>query len=533
MQTAAQGGALAFGSSASFGEAQGAPPFSQYLSARWSGGWETQNLSPSFLSGTYSAGAYLLFSADLSSALLTNGWSCRAIPPCEAENPPLSSEAPPGYRNLYLREGNEYTPLLTTADSALLATPASEFHLAFEGATPDLAHVVFRANTGLCEWSDGTIAQISASAGARLAASSGAISANGSRAYFTDAGNLYLREGSSTIQVDEARGGGGTFQAASGDGSVAFFTKAGHLYRYSAQTKTTAQLATEVVGVLGASPDGSYLYYLTSSGLILWHEGTATALAPGFPFSSAASPSDYPPATATARVSPGGNLAFLSTAKLTGYQNVGKSEVFLYEAQAKHLICVSCNPRELTPAGPSSIPGALSFGEGGIASYKPRTLSEDGRRLFFDSADALLVNDTDSRPDVYEWEGGGEGSCEKAKGCLALISSGRIGEASFLDSSATGEDAYFLTNASLTFADTSAFDVYDARAGGGFPESPPQIPCEGDACQGPPPGPDDPTPGTATLEGPVNPPVHFAKQRHKKKHHKKHHHKHKGKGAKK
>jgi hypothetical protein len=55
-------------------------------------------------------------------------------------------------------------------------------------------------------------------------------------------------------------------------------------------------------------------------------------------------------------------------------------------------------------------------------------------------------------------------------------------------------------------------------------------PCEGDECQPPAPAPDDPTPGTAVVEGPPNPPVHFPKPRggkkqgHKKHHHKKRHH---------
>jgi hypothetical protein len=530
LQAAAGGGALSFGSATSFGEGQGGPPVSQYLSSRTEAGWSTQNLSPSLFSGTYAAGAYLLFSEDLSRALLTNGWQCRVAPPCEAENPPLSPEAPTGYSNLYLREGSEYTPLITQADSSLLATPAAEFELALQGATPDLSDVVFSANTGLYEWSEGQVELISEAAGAALAAPSGAISADGSRVYFSQAGNLYLREGSSTVQVDEGQGGGGSFQTASADGSLAFFTKGEALYRYSAQSESSTQIATEVVGVLGASPDGSYLYYLTEQGLFLFHEGTTTAFAPGFPSASAATASDYPPATGTSRVSLGGNLAFLSSEKLTGFHNVGKAELFLYEAGAKHLLCASCNPRELTPAGPASIPGALSFGEGGVPAYKPRVLTEDGKRLFFTTSDALLFNDTDSRPDAYEWEAFGEGSCQKKAGCIALLSGGRTGEATFLDASATGQDAYFLTSTSLAFADSGGFDVYDAREAGGFPESPPQIPCEGDACQGPAPGPDDPTPGTATLEGPVNPPVHFPKEHRKKRHHKKHRHHHHKRG---
>jgi hypothetical protein len=48
--------------------------------------------------------------------------------------------------------------------------------------------------------------------------------------------------------------------------------------------------------------------------------------------------------------------------------------------------------------------------------------------------------------------------------------------------------------------------------------------CEGDECQGPPIAPEDPIPGTAVVEGPPNPPVHYPKV-HKKNPHKPHSHK--------
>lgn len=52
--------------------------------------------------------------------------------------------------------------------------------------------------------------------------------------------------------------------------------------------------------------------------------------------------------------------------------------------------------------------------------------------------------------------------------------------------------------------------------------------CEGDECQAPPAAPDDPTPPTAAVNGPPNPPVHFPKPR-KHRHHPKHHrHTHRG-----
>jgi hypothetical protein len=462
-QAAAGGGAFAFGSATSFGEALGAAPANQYLASRGAGGWSTANLTPPLLTGTYSAGPYQLFSADLSRALLSSGWGCRGgAPECGEENAPLDADAPVGYRNLYLREGPTYTPLITTANSPALTIAPERFHLALVGASPDLSRVLF-------------------STCAALTAGSSEVP-DGAGGCDPDAPNFYEWSGGALTEVGAPLDWESEFDP-----------------------------GAEVTGVLGASDDRSYVYYANTSGLWLWHGGANTLVAAG---ASAAAPSDYPASTGTARVTPDGtHLAFLSTASLTGYANVGKTEVFIYDAVTKRLVCASCNPRGNTPFGPGAIAGALAAGEGGIPTYKPRNLSADGRRVFFTSADNLLLSDTDGRPDAYEWEANGSGSCTKAAGCLALISGGRSGEATFLDASADGTDAYFLTDASLLGSDTGSLDVYDARAGGGFPEPPPAIPCEGDDCQGPPPGPDDPTPGTAALGYPTNPPLRWPKKR--------------------
>jgi hypothetical protein len=513
LQAAAGGGALAFGSEASFGEAQGAAPVSQYLAIRGAAGWSTANMTPPLLSGTYEGDPHLAFSADLDRSILSSGWRCRAAggEECAAENPPLGPGAPPGYRNLYLREGTAYTPLITAASFPALPAAPEDFHLAFAGASPDLRHVVFSTDEGLYEWSEGELERLSPLPEAMLAAPAGAVSEDGSRVYFSlgEDGPLYLHEPGEVAKLLPETIAGATFQAASADGHLAFFTAGSELYRYDALTEASEPIAAEVSGVLGASAEGTYVYYQSATGLRLWHEGASALIAPG---ASAAAPANFPPATGSAHLTPDGTrLAFLSTDSLTGYANVDKTEVFLYEAPAKELLCASCNPRGSTPFGPSSIPGAYTPGEGAPPTHKPRALSSDGRRLFFTSADVLLFTDTDGHPDVYEWEARGAGSCAKAAGCLALLSGGRSGEASFLDASADGRDAYFLTDASLLAADTDtgSLDVYDAREGGGFPEPAPRTPCTGDDCQGPPPGPEDPTPGTATYEGPTNPPVRF------------------------
>jgi hypothetical protein len=478
LQAAADGDSVTYSSADSFGEApQGAPPASQYLARRGAGGWVSDNITTPLLGGGYGdepdGVPYQLFSIDLARGLLRNGRSCEA-----------GEECPPSYS---LRE---------SATGALTQLPeAPGLHLLT--ASPDLGRIVFEGEAGLFEWSGGGLVP--------------------------------------TSLLPATAGPGAAFQASSGERFV-FYTEGGHLYRYDADTEAATDLTPggAVQGVLGASADGSRVYYLSLDGLFLWDAGVTAEVA------AAAAVGDYPPATGTARVSAdGSHLLFLSAAELTGYESNGVTEVFLYGPPpgggAAKLTCVSCNPTGERPIGPSSIPGAIANGTGPLATrvYKPRALSVDGSRVFFDSADALAIQDTNNRPDVYGWEAPGAGTCTRDGGCVGLISSGRSGEASsFVDASADGSDVFFLTDSSLYPLDPGSFDLYDAREGGGFapPETP--IPCNGDACQALPPTPEDPTPGTLVPNA-GNPPLRITRLKTKrKKHHRKRHGKKRHAGSK-
>lgn len=217
--------------------------------------------------------------------------------------------------------------------------------------------------------------------------------------------------------------------------------------------------------------------------------------------------------TLSSRVSPNGHyLAFMSREPLTGYDNVDSSEeahgardeeVYVYDAQDESLVCASCNPSGNRPTGifdherigegrgllvdrpgiwqetegeekggarrpldhwlAGSIPGWTPV-SAETALYQSRYLSDEGR-LFFNSPEALVSHDTNGKEDVYQFEPVGVGSCASASGCISLISSGESDhESAFLDASASGNDAFFLTNRQLVAADQDAsFDVYDAR----------------------------------------------------------------------
>jgi hypothetical protein len=93
-------------------------------------------------------------------------------------------------------------------------------------------------------------------------------------------------------------------------------------------------------------------------------------------------------------------------------------------------------------------------------------ISEDGRRVFFDSSDRLVLADSNAKQDVYEWEEDGTGSCHNTGGCVYLVSGGTSDEdASFVDASANGSDVFFITRQQLVSGDTDRlFDLYDARA---------------------------------------------------------------------
>ena len=119
------------------------------------------------------------------------------------------------------------------------------------------------------------------------------------------------------------------------------------------------------------------------------------------------------------RVTPDGQtLLFSSELSLTGYDNSGPCaptpacrEFYRYSAGAGgsvgRLSCVSCNPDPAqAPLGDAQLAG-----EGGSSYHRPRAemllprnLSEDGSRVFFDSPDSLVAGVASNVTSVYEWE---------------------------------------------------------------------------------------------------------------------------------
>jgi hypothetical protein len=350
-----------------------------------------------------------------------------------------------------------------------------------------------------------------------------------------------LREtatGAST-QLPAEAAGMRVLSASPGLDRILFEDEGGEVWEWSGGALAPSEAPAElepvggIVGVLGASASGDIVYYQDAGGLKQWRNGVITTIVAG---PDAAAPSDWPGATGTARVSADGeHLAFLSAADIPPFDNhdadtgAADTELYLYGPPpgggAPRLVCASCNPTGERPHGSASIPGAVA--NGSTVVYRPRVLSANGSRVFFDAADQLVTPDTNARPDVYEWEAGGVGNCIRQPGCVGLISGGRGEGGRFLDASADGDDVFFLTGDSLVGLDPGSIDVYDDRVGGGFPEPEAPFVCKGDACQPLPSPPEDPAPGTLVPTS-GNPPLKIKKLKKRKHHRHTHGHHHRG-----
>jgi hypothetical protein len=549
----------------------------EYLATRSAGGgWSQTNLQ---VLGDQSA-YYQAFSSDLSIGIMQD----KGV----GSEQPLSSEAPgEHYKVLYKHGMGEvaYHPLFSKTVS-LHRTPeelgsngfpridltAGGSPLAYVGGSENMERLFFEANDALVEGAidggaeednlyesvDGGLSLVNvlpdggSEPNARFGSAgdprqgpdlSHVISDDGSRAFWTglDSDDLYMTENASdadkrVVQVDEAVGGGGYFWTATRDGSKVFFTK-GDLYEYDVNSGVTTDLtpSVEVQGVIGASEDGEYVYYVDSEyHLNVWHDDSSKLIAmlssqdggeslgSEMDHENAGNFGDWQPSLArrTAEVTPDGHsIVFIAFESLTGYDNempVGSriSEVYIYDSETDRLTCVSCarngEPPEvnhLTEDGEDGFGGFWS--PSWSTTFLPQWVSSDGSRVLFDSSQPLVPQDTNSTMDVYEWERDGSGSCHEAIGCVYLLSGGVSSSTSYLaGESSSGNDVFIITRAQLASEDgNEAYDVYDARVDGSQPASPPV--CSGTGCQGVPASPPVfSTPPSVTFNGVGNfPPI--------------------------
>jgi hypothetical protein len=305
------------------------------------------------------------------------------------------------------------------------------------------------ADGGLYEWSAGKLRLVSVLPGNEATSNGllgdngdafggmvrGAVSNDGSRVIWEDQNqnHYYLRDTlrEETLQIDAPQGVSAPpsfyasrYQTASGNGARTFFTSTGRLtpgstaaegasdgdlYVFEVTSGGDERLAgkladltidgnasesAHVLGVIGASEDGTYVYFVangvlgdggdrgaksgtcaegeeasssqSSCNLYMEHyEASTGGWAPPV-FIAALSGEDAHSWGAgktdleamTARVSPNGeHLAFMSERSLTGYENRDANsdkpdeEVFLYDAGSGALVCASCDPTGARPVG--------------------------------------------------------------------------------------------------------------------------------------------------------------------------------------
>ncbi len=558
-RAAVDGSAVAYvadptsGGNGSSGEGKG----NQYLARRSAQGkWEQQNIQPS---GLYSP-EYLSFSNDLSLAILQSSESLPGAP-----GGGIYATAPGS--NSYQLLGGTYAGANTgtatvPAASHILAggdmTGGQQFpvnvlpdrelapNFTFGAPSteptnketfPDLSHVI-SADGSRIFWTDLSPGE--------------------------DFEHVYVRQNDETTNAVSA--GAARYWTASPDGRYAFYTEAGALYRFDVPSETREEVAPASAGVQGVigtnetGEDGSYVYFAATaalsganpegkvptagqSNLYLRHHNGSEWEAPAFiatlvpqdetevpPFRPNIIPGgDLLPGLGnrTAAVAPDGrSVVFMSRRSLTNYDNNAVrrntndelepdpsnpelSEVYVYQSEESRLFCASCNPSGEPPLtigvpNPSGKPaGFLPLSHS--ATFAPRWISTDGSRVFFDSTQALVPQDQNGMPDVYEWENDGSGSCHESRGCVYLLSAGTSPTASWLlDASESGGDIFIITAAQLAGKDHNEnYDVYDARVGGGTEVQPTQ--CSGSGCQVPsPPPPSFATPSSETFAGAGN-----------------------------
>jgi hypothetical protein len=196
----------------------------------------------------------------------------------------------------------------------------------------------------------------------------------------------------------------------------------------------------------------------------------------------------------------GSAFVFESAASLTPYDSEGHVQIYRYDSDLDDLDCVSC------PGGPATSDASLQtlrfevlISPAHVETQIPN-VSEDGSTVFFETEEGLVPQDQNEIQDVYEWK----------QGEVSLISSGLGETASYLyAASPDGDDVFISTYVSLLPVDLDggASSIYDARVGGGFPTSPPDLPCQGDGCKGAPaPPPGLPSPASSGLQDTGNVP---------------------------
>ncbi len=567
----------------------------QFLAVRGSEGWSAQDISPG-VEDPAQAPFYEAFAADLSFGVLDS----------EIPLAPGSSRAGYEDLYLRESDGG-YEPLIARTPPNRLPSdlPGGNYYTEFAGASADFSHVVLKANDALTEatadapaaelppeeisynlyeWVGGQLRLVNVLPGntttdpdaqlgwSPLAGETGgtnAVSADGSRIFWTDDtnGDLYVRvNGTETVKIAE----GAHFLTANTEGSKVFFNDESRLTADSIaaagepdlyecdllEVHGTLECAlsdltvdshagerADVIGLLGSSENGAYLYFvangvLASGGspgdcteprppfeegaeyaqgcnLYVWHsEGEghdSTAFIARLSgadlrretyrrgyygteeyrgISVSGGDSDPQLGLRTAEATPDGRyLAFESVNPLTGYDNAdannplnhstGSRDFEVYLYDAQTQ-ALSC--ASCDPSGQRPVGDSWLPPSGMEAPYSAYTWQP---RWLSESGQVFF----DSLNAIVPADvNGAQNVYEYEDGHVYLISSGTSPEASYFDAaSPSGDDVFFTTASQLVGQDTGELaDLYDARVDGGIAAQNPasSSPCASEECRG-------------------------------------------------
>lgn len=547
VHAAPDGGAVSFTSSTPFAGAPGSPTMNTYIGRRGAN-WGTEAVDPpQFNHGMLVIGASPGSSRDLGKTL---GASTLALTPGAIE----------GGSNIYLRDnatGNR-TLVTATPGGSLFMAFTGVGGGSFLDATPSFSHILLESSrealpvtsgpsapeTGnhLYEYSEGQLRLVDVLPDGTVPAGSNIgntdtpyqhlVSADGSRVFFLASGfgegPLYMRvDGTTTMLISASRRAAeagepqdAEFGVASADGSIVYFTShspllegpeaatgTSHrkLYRYDTNTGSLEEVVpagpegADVEKVLGASEDGSYVYFASSEALAegatevagagnfyVAHEGTikwigqtspADYFESSFPSQWSISPdgrhfalAGYSPMTEEDVPSPSN----CPTDPTVNNQAGDCLDVYSFEYESGRLVCLSCDGA----ANGNSELGGQEFHEQGYGDWAAHSVLDNGT-VYFDTPNRLLPRDGNGVGDVYAWR----------EGAYQLISTGSgVQPSSFGDATPDGSDVFFLTSQPLVKQDTDQIiDVYDNREGGGLADQwPPGAPgaCEEQGCRG-------------------------------------------------
>jgi hypothetical protein len=380
--------------------------------------------------------------------------------------------------------------------------------------------------------------------------------------------------------VDPAACQPATFEGASVDGSLVYFTTtqadevpgnsdaSDNLYlaklasgalweKIQISAGDTSGEGARVQGVVRISEDGTHVYYVAQGVLATAPNSVGATAQSGaenlYAYDATSGQTEFvaslSPADSAlwgqdngrrAQSTPDGRyLTFDSDAQLTSDDTDSTADVYLYGFQTGTLLRVSHGRDGYDGDGNADLPATIDAPDFDSASHAGaaelitalgnarRAISDDGSTVFFSTAEPLQPDDVNGAPDVYEYHDGEVSLLSDGRNPDTEVSSpGLAGATSFAGASATGADAFFQTTGVLTpEGGDGAYDLFDARAGGGFPLPAPTPGCQGDTCQGAPtPGPNASAPGTASftgsgnaIEAPLNKPKRRRKKHHKKK----------------